>query len=66
MIVINCDNLVEIEQAKQALDNQKYGLIIMEEVEEWSLIRTALEYASDFMDEDDAKEKLYQVWQKLL
>lgn len=66
MIVINCDNVEEIEQAKKALDDRKFGLILMENAEEWSLIRTALEFAWRYMYGDDEKEILHSVWKELL
>lgn len=66
MIVINCDNPSEIEQAKEALNTSCFGLIIMQEAEEWSLIRDSLEYASDYMTDDLKKKYLLQYWKKLL
>ena len=65
MIVSNCDNGLEVQAAKRALDTTCFGVIVMQSSEDWLIIREALNYALRF-DRKRFRNEIKEIREKLL
>lgn len=68
MIVSICNDPLEVQQAKEALDTSCWGVIIMQDSEDWHVLREAIDlaYCSYSEAEDNMQDKFREILYALL